>query len=254
MAGFRFDGVHSGEMGLRVYQVTDDLLPGTRDYELEIPGRPGVWDFGADPAKRVVEIEVGLVGKDLEELRARAREVAAWLDPSRGVRQLVLDEEPDKYYMARCAGQVRLETVLPYGRVGLSFSCPDPYAYAVFDDVLTYSAPGTYAFYRQGTAVSYPRIEIEGASAGNGVDKIIVGLGGKTLTYTGPLAAGEKLVLDSDRLTAYRETSGGLVSAINALDSLDFPVAAPGNNELILAVDGAAAITRATIICRSRWL
>jgi len=253
--GFWWDGRHCSEYGVYLLRSRFPVLPGTRDRYLAVAGRHGDWDLGLDYEALEIELEVAVRATSESDLRRLAREIAAWLDPTKGERPLVLDTEPDRYYQARLAGGVVIEPVAAgLGRATLPFRASDPHAYALVDDVFSFTAPGNYRFFRRGTAPSYPRIEIQGTSSGSGNAAITVELGGKAITYTGPLAAGEKLVLDSDTLTAYRETGGGQVSAINDLDSLDFPVAAPGNNELILAVDGAATLKKATITCRSRWL
>lgn len=252
MYGFSFDGRHSDEFGLRVFEVVRDILPPTRDYEVEIPGRHGVWDFGADFGKRMIEVDCGFIARDDAELQEKVRAAAEWLNPLKGLRPLIIDDEPDRYWLARYAGQARLETILGFGRVTLPFVCPDPHAYALVDDVFTATGPGSYQFNRKGTATSYPKIEIEGMSGG-GSDKITITLNGKTLNYSGTLATGETLVFDSDTITAYKTTTNGQVSVINDIDSIDFPVAVPGANNLTVSTSGGATVNKITVTCRSRW-
>lgn len=234
------------------------ILPETKDSTVTVPGMTGVYDYGATLGARMIELECAFVGfRSPADLQQAVRRFAAHLVDEYGrprVMPLRIDWEPDVEYMVRYSGSLAIERLASLGTFTLPLLAADPFAYAVVDDVFSFTAPGNYRFFRRGTAPSYPRIEIQGTSSGSGNAAITVELGGKAITYTGPLAAGETLVLDSDTLTAYRETGGGKVSAINDLDSLDFPVAAPGNNELILAVDGAATLKKATITCRSRWL
>ena len=251
--GFRWDGQHSGDFGMYLLRSPFPLQPATRDNYLAIPGRHGDWDFGFDFEGRAIELEVVIRASSEAELWSRARSIAAWLDPAKGERPLSLDAEPDKYYKARLAGAVTVEPVAAgIGRATLPFRASDPFAYAVEDDVFTYAGPGLYQFTRKGTAPSHPRFEITGTSPASG--RFTITLNGKAIRYTGALAAGETLVLDSETLTAYRQTPQGALSAIAGLDSLDFPVAVPGSNTLALAVEGGATLTQARITCRSRWL
>jgi len=251
--GFAWDGRHCGEFGMYLLRSRFALLPATRDRFLIVAGRHGHWDLGFEYDGPVIELEVAVQAASEAELRSRARDIAAWLDPAKGERPLILDTEPDKYYKARYAGAVVVEPVAAgLGRATLPFRASDPFAYAVDDDVCIYTGPGSYQFVRKGTAPSYPRFEIQGSSPGSGGYTIT--LNGKSIRYTGPLAAGETLVIDADTVTAYILKPDGLQrSAIDKLDTLDMPVAQPGTNSLSLTVGGAATISQVTVTCRSRW-
>lgn len=251
--GFRWDGRHCGEFGMYLLKSPFPLQPGTRDRYLAVPGRHGDWDLGFDLEGLVIELEVAVLAASEAELRSRVRDIAAWLDPAKGERPLILDAEPDKYYKARYAGSVAVEPVaVGLGRATLPFRASDPFAYAVQDDVFTYSGPGSYQFTRKGTAPSHPRFEIQGTSPAGG--SYTITLNGKTVRCSGPLAAGETLVIDADTVTAFILKPGGLQeSAIDKLDTLDIPLAQPGTNSLSLAVQGSAIISKVTVTCRSRW-
>lgn len=251
--GFSFDGVHSSTYGVYLAKSPFLLLPELTNYFESIPGREGSLDYGSTFQQRAISLSCMVLATSEKDLRNKARKIAAWLDPTKGVRRLILDTEPDKFYQARVANRIDVEQVAAQGRFEIFFVAPDPYAYALDDEVFSYTGAGTYTFERDGTVVSYPQIEIRGTNTkGQGV--IRVTLNGKGIGYTGSLSSSALLVIDSDSLTAYTESNGQRVSAINDIDSVDFPVTKPGENEVVIALTGVATITEVKIYCRTRWI
>lgn len=65
-----------------------------------VPGKAGVADFGCDSAERTVKVECSVFPqKNFPALVAVLDGMAEWLDPTKG--QLILDDVPDRYFMAR---------------------------------------------------------------------------------------------------------------------------------------------------------
>lgn len=57
------------------------------------------------------------------------------VDPVGGLKQLVLDDVPDRYFMARLNAAVECERLLrSSGSFDLTFFCPDPFGYAIEDE------------------------------------------------------------------------------------------------------------------------
>lgn len=251
--GFSYDGRHSSEYGIYLLRSKFRVMPETRDRYETISWRHGELDFGFDFAGLAIQLECLVTATSEANLRQRIRSIAEWIDPSYGERRLIFDTEPDKFYLARFAGSADVEIVARQGRVTLPFRASDPFAYAVQDDVFVYTAPGSYQFHRKGTAISYPKIEIEGTCNGG---KIAITLNGKMINYTGTLAAGETLVFDSATITAYKITTAGtgIINVINDIDSIGFPFAAPGANNLAIDVSGGATVSKIAITCHSRWI
>jgi len=251
--GFSFDGVHSSTYGVYLAKSPFLLLPELNNYLETIPGREGALDYGSVFQQRSISLSCMVLAMNERDLRVKARKIAAWLNPTKGVRRLILDTEPDKFYQARVSSNIDVEQVAAQGRFQISFTAPDPYAYALDDEVFSYTKAGAYTFERDGTVVSYPKIEIRGTNTkGQGV--IRVALNGKGIGFVGSLSSSELLVIDSNSLTAYIEYGSQRVSAINDIDSVDFPVTKPGENEVSIVLTGVAAITEVKIYCRTRWL
>lgn len=250
--GFRYAGAHSGETGIRVIQIHRPLLPPVQSKTMSIPDRHGTYYLGYEYEPLEIRIEVALVAPSLSAFPQAKRRIAEWLSPEGGLRELIFDDEQDKKYKAVLEGSSELEQILALGKGELTFLIPDPFAYAVEDDIFTYTELGTYQFERQGSEDSYPLIQLEGGCTP--AQKLILSLNERTISFSGYLLEGDRLMIDSELMTAKIERADGkTVSAINQLSSLQFPVAIPGMNTLDIQTAGEAYLTSLTITCRSRW-
>src|SRR5699024_11976191 len=76
-------------------------------------------------------------------------DIAAWLDPVQGLRQLVLDDVPDRYFMARLNDAVDCERLIrSAGSFELKFFCPDPFGYAITDETFSIVEEGVHTITR----------------------------------------------------------------------------------------------------------
>lgn len=251
--GFSFAGIHSDQHGLKVTDIQRSISPGIATKTVKVPGKAGVYDMGIEVDELRIPIDVLLIGGSLREIREQVRNIAAWLRNNDQLGELIFDDEPDKSYLVRMVDQTELEEIALTGRGTITFFAPDPMAYAVEDDVFT-SSLNSLSFQRKGTAPSLPLIEITGESSGapSGFD---LWLNDYLMKFTGTLAAGETLVIDSYYKTAYvKKTDGTKQSALNGIDRLAFPVTLPGT-ENVLTVEpfGTAVFSNMKIHCRSCW-
>lgn len=251
--GFTYRSDYSGDHGLFISDVSRPLMPTINSKNLQIPDRNGAFYQGYQYDPLEIPVDLWFKGTDLASLQAVRRDLAQWLNPDQGVADLIFDDEPDKKYQAVLKDKSKLDQVIRFSQGSITFLAPDPYAYAVNDDVFTYSAPGSYNFSRKGTANSNPLMEIQGTSTSS--DSIQINLNDNTITFTGDLQTGETFTLDSDLLTAkVKKTDGSIVSAVNDIDQLDFPIAIPGVNQLTVTTTGSATVKSIKISCRSRWI
>ncbi len=249
--GFYYDSIYSIDKGLWVRNVKRPILPPVISKTKKVLDRHGVYYFGSQFDAIEIPVEVAWKGSTTANTQAIKRDLAAWLRPN-GLKKLKFDDEPNMYYNAVLTGETEIDQIVRIGQGEITFLCPDPFAYADPDDVFS-SSSGSITFTRKGTAESNPKIEIKGTSAaGQGYS---VDLNGTVINYTGALASGETLVLDSEYVTAYIiKADGSQVSALNDIDSLDFPITLPGvNNSLVVTPRGNATISNVKITCRSRW-
>ena len=128
MIGFTFRGRHSSEFNIGFRSVDRTVLPKRRISEITIPGRSGTYEMGIDEfEKREIVGIIGIMNEsNFEELRKKVREIAYWLS---GSGKLIFDDERDKYYQARIAGQVDIAqlTMQPKATAKIVFSC-QPFA------------------------------------------------------------------------------------------------------------------------------
>ena len=88
-------------------------------------------DFGADFDYREIVVSCNIFPRhSFSALVSTLDDIAAWLDPVGGLKQLVLDDVPDRYFMARLSDTVDCERLLrAAGSFTLRFLCPDPDVY-----------------------------------------------------------------------------------------------------------------------------
>ena len=187
----------------------------------------------------------------------RIDEINGWLNPYRGVKPLIFDEYPDRYFMARLNTEISMERVSrTAGTFSLKFICPDPFGYAVEDEVFSIAAVGKTTVNRQkGNLISEPIFELK-AVMDNTSSYVDIEVNGELVRVKGKLAEGETFVLDTSRLTAKvmdSNTGETLRNGLSQLDELVFPELNLGGNEVLVSVSGAA-FTELTIQGRSRWV
>ena len=212
-----------------------------------IVGRPGAFLFYKQDDSLTIPVDFMIIEKTASALRAKVRSLGEILDTDEP-KKLIFSDEPDKYINAIVSDGTELSEQLAVASGQINFYCPDPYWYAVNDDIITGTNRGVYNFVRKGNAESYPLIEIKGIN-GDGSRLIIIS-GGQVMDFRGDLLENETLYIDSDKMTAYIVDSNNVSrSVIQHLTNLDFIVLPKGDN----SIDIRGTITSVKITCRSRW-
>lgn len=256
--GFYFGGIFSQTMGIKARLTGWQASPSVRSNTETVPGKAGVADFGADSGERYIDVSCNIYPQrtfaSLVEVLDR---VSAWLDPTAGTKQLVLDDVPNRYFSARLADTLDCERILrAAGAFTLRFICPDPFGYALVDETFVLTGTGAHEVVRQiGNTESEPVYLLKGAIPSGAASYVSVTTGGEELRVVGPLAATEILVIDTGMVTAKVTDSAGntLRNGLPCLQELNFPVLRRGINELDIAVAGDAAFTELRIQAKSRW-
>ena len=107
------------------------MLPAMRKREMAIPGKHGIYDFGLNTYdKRIIPVLIQYVGATFNDLRLRARDIAAWLSQT-SYKELIFSDEPDKYYLAKIYDPVGLETFFRLGKATIQFECQPHALYVV---------------------------------------------------------------------------------------------------------------------------
>jgi predicted phage tail component-like protein len=231
--------------------------PALRNFYETVPGKAGVADFGCDSGERIITLTCYIYPqKDFAALVSVLDAMAQWLDPTKGLKQLVLDEVPDRYFMARLSEAVDCERLLrSAGTFTLKFICPDPHAYALEDETFVISEEGEHEISRSiGTTLSEPVNSIQGVVSSDTDSSISIITKGEELRISGVLAEGETLIVDSNLVTAKVVDSVGdtLRNGLTLLYELNFPVLETGTNTVVVSTSNAT-FTELNIEANSRW-
>lgn len=162
------------DLGFRVLEESaEPLLPSTRDIGVSIPGKHGLYDFGADLTERAFSYSCAFVSDGTNYdvpsaagLQQRVRTLARHLTDSYGrPRTLELRRafEPDKFYLVRYSGSASLERLI-YNSIGLfelELVAFDPFAYSVQEHVTEQTiadSPTSFSIQSSGNIRSSPVI------------------------------------------------------------------------------------------------
>jgi predicted phage tail component-like protein len=128
IAGLEYNNLHSyNDFGLVIKSVNRPILPTLRSREITIPGVHGTYDFSDNTYDtRIISVSLKYVGTDLNDLRLKARDIAAWLSQTT-YKELIFDDEPDKYYLAKIYDAIALENLIRLGQSTINFNC-QPFA------------------------------------------------------------------------------------------------------------------------------
>ena len=255
--GFLFDSISSQSMKIKARLTNWQASPSLRNAYVSIPGKPGVADFGSDAAERMITVRCNIFPqRGFAALVAVLDGMAEWLNPTLGLKRLVLDDVPDRYFLARLSEAVDCERLIQSaGAFDLRFVCPDPYAYALVDETFTITATGTNEVRRlMGNTDSEPVYMIQGSVSSGPESYLTIQTNDNELCVTGPLAEGETLIVDTGRLTAkIVDGQGGLLrNGLPCLRELNFPILRKGVNTVAIQTC-EATFSELRIQAGSRW-
>lgn len=132
IGSFEYNGIKSSTYKLVCKSVSRSMLPAVQPRMIQIYGKSGVIDYGGgDYSTRKITMHIAYIGSNYAELRSRAREIAAWL-ASENWAKLSINDEPDKYYLARVINGIDLDTVKRLGQADITFEC-QPFAIMATD-------------------------------------------------------------------------------------------------------------------------
>lgn len=255
--GFLYGGVSSQSMNIKARLTGWQASPQLRNSFVAVPGKPGVADFGSDIAERVVTVRCNVYPQfQFSSLVGVLDDLAEWLNPDNGLKQLVLDDVPDRYFTARLQDAVDCERlVLAAGAFDLKFVCPDPFAYALTDETFDLTATGENTVTRaKGNTDSQPVYLLKAVIPQGAATYVTIETNDDELKVIGNLADGETLVIDSGLMTAKVVDSTGetLRNGLPLLQELNFPVLRKGTNTVTITATGAT-FTELQIQAKSRW-
>lgn len=123
------------QLGIQLIEGTHDPIIGaTRDMFLEVGGKAGTWDFGADIAEKRIRLPIAFVDCTTQtELQTAIRNLANHLLDSDGKpeeMELSFTWDANKYYTVRYSGTAPIERKVETGEGVLEFVSTSPFAHS----------------------------------------------------------------------------------------------------------------------------
>jgi phage-related protein len=197
----------------------EQILPDTREYTEEVPGRHGEYDFGSEFKPRVKELVCrtpeGLSPAEKEDLK---RLLAYHLDPTKGIKTLVFEEFPEKLYRVKFSGKIEPKNYPGWFEFSIPLKMPDPYIYGTNERSLT----GSGIAMNYGNQDTPVLIEISGPAT-NPSFKI----GNTPHIFVGTINEGETVIIDTGAMTAKKGSTNVLAGFASAFASTSI-VFSPG--------------------------
>lgn len=234
IGNFIFNEIESNEFKLVCKSVKRPLLPAVKVRRVELPGISGVYDFddeGVEFEMRTITMKIQYIGTSYEELRSRARSIAAWLSTSSWAKLRIHDED-DKYYLAKVTNEIDLESLWESGTADIQFDC-QPFAYSVikvshvFDTTEEknedFTNPGTRLINYRSPQGSLSLIKVDGSWT-----TLSLSLNGKTLTYN--TAGSGLLIFDNVEMECLLDSANVFGNVGGDIDT--FLKIIPGSNTI----------------------
>jgi predicted phage tail component-like protein len=249
--GFSIGGVHSSEFGIYLVSKSIGLLPSTRDYELTIYGKDGVTDFGTQLDQRPIDMVLKIQGEDRADLIQNMSEFAALLDPRKGYQQLIFDDDPTRYFLAKYTSANTAPTVnyvINQAQLALGFKATDPFVYSVEEKspTITMTSGQEYSLFNLGTEEAPPVITIK--TTVDLPQGATIAINGVSVTYNGEITINDVIEIDTKNITVTKNGS----SSMRYWDG-DFPKLQPGANSVV-ETDSGALGANVTFTYQERWM
>lgn len=147
--------------GIRPYYGDDAFLTSCRVQPIPkienetaiIPKRPGVLSVDKMHRERLIHVSFELLGHSAQKNADIAESIAIWAETT-GDERLILDEKPDRFYLAKLYESGEVDYAAEYPVFDLTFICSNPYAYSVKEH--SEKVGETIAYY--GTVATWPCI------------------------------------------------------------------------------------------------
>lgn len=249
MRYFTFGGIDSRTHFLTNY-IKRPFLPPVTVPTMEIPRKAGVIPLQRNEIG-VVEITIGvtIMAVSNVDVRQRVRALSAFL-VKQTEQDLIISDEIDKKYLARFNQSGNdLEELAYTGAGELTFTCFDPFAYAltektqlstIQDVVITNGGTvEAYPRFRIVTTVNVPFITVKNVTTG------------KNFTYNASWYASTPLIIDTKTNRVYQENTGENFIKYLTLASDFFPLAI-GANTLKVETEATGAINQVSSF-RTYW-
>lgn len=229
---FTFKGKQAPS-SVRVMSVTRSILPTSDLKMMEVSGQAGSYFIKKKHGVRQIEVELAVIGSTPEDMRAKVRELAGFLDSDKP-EPLVLPDEPNLTDYAIVEGDTQLEEILKVGMGTVVFICPKPFSTG--EEVIqtvTHNVPFTV----NGTAETFPETTIKFSSPAT---RVKIELGDEFVELVDSFTTDDVVVINHN--TGKIMVNGSIAQSILTLDSDVFSLKV-GSNIAKISTDGTASVT-----------
>lgn len=148
---FIYNGKLSNELGLEIKDISRDILPPIQNNLLSIPNKDGAHLLRSDLGVRKISFTVYLTGTNEETIQEKIRTIASWLNPSQGLKDLIISDEPNKQFKAILDGSTSLTEFIKFRETIITFLIPNPYS----ESTDTKINPLSYADFSRNSIANY---------------------------------------------------------------------------------------------------
>jgi hypothetical protein len=198
---FVFGSLDTSALGVTATLKSWPTFPGLSTDTLSMPGADGAFYAGSAYGMGRFEFDLLARAATPADMHALVGRLAQGLDPALGLLPLTPETAEGWAWRAVVSSGIDWKRKLWQSgdecqlAASLAFVCPDPYGYALVDEVWQRTGAGSQTITRQkGDVASLPLIEVRGVLAAG--QTVTVTLGGKAVRVSGPLASGQVLRLD----------------------------------------------------------
>jgi predicted phage tail component-like protein len=240
--GFALNATHCNVFGINMLSVDRTVLPAPNDVYLQVPNRDGSYLFNRGLLDRTIKVDCSIFATSMTQLRLLVRDISAWLFTQQRA-QLIFDDEPDKYYMAKYEGAIGLNQITTDGEFSLIFRC-EPHAYSLTPKTQNFVSDAI-SITNAGTAPTFPKFTVTFTAPAT---EFKLWFGNYYVRVVRNFVIGDVLVIDNS-------ISKITVNGLNAMASLDlnsrFFSVGSGSNTLNVT---PTAVANTTITMKERWL
>lgn len=212
-----------------------DTFPALKEFVEVIPGKHGEISFGNKLGNGLFELNVvsanGMTPEQKEEFK---RLCAKYLNPINGSKPLIFGNDIEKTYHVKYAGKIDPTQYADWLKFTIPFKITNPYIIGSFEK----KSIGSGTLVNNGNVETGLIIEISGS-----ITNPTITIGDKTITYTGTIATGKTLVIDTENMTAKIDDANVLD---NLSDGLPFMLQ-PGSASVV-------ADNKVIFTFRERWI
>lgn len=239
--GYTFNGINLNTFGAYLLSKNRQISPSRKVSYIDIPGRDGSLMFDNGLNDRFITISHEIDESTLSNLRTKIRQISSWLNTD-DKKQLVFDDEPDKYYMAKVDGTINLdEEIALTGNFDVTFRC-EPYAYSVTSNFVSNSA----TINNVGTTTCFPIFTVTFSSSAT---EIKISNGTEYVRIVNNFVLGDILVIDCSKGTV-KLNGDSIMSSLDWQNSIFFTLKT-GLNSLSVTPTNVSSISTSY---RERWL